>query len=114
VFIKKFAAIFLCVLTFSTYAANRAEIAWDMIGQGALLVDVRTPQEFDAQHLDNAINYPLNTVATAFSHIKKDRQIVVYCRSGNRSGQALRYLRQVGFSRIHNGGGLNELLAEKK
>lgn len=79
-----------------------------------MLVDVRTPQEFNQQHLQGAINFPLNTIASAFNQIDKNRSIVVYCRSGNRSGQALRYLKQVGFTQVHNGGGLQELIAAKK
>jgi len=112
--LKRFVLILLSFCAFSTLASERAETAWKLIDQGALLVDVRTPAEFNQQHLDNAVNYPLNTVATAFNHIDKNRSIVVYCRSGNRSGQALRYLKQVGFTQVHNGGGLQELLAAKK
>ncbi|NOI65203.1 MULTISPECIES: rhodanese-like domain-containing protein [unclassified Vibrio] len=110
---KKLTVIVLSLCAFFAQASERAEQAWQLIDQGALLVDVRTPQEFADGHLDNAINYPLNTVTTAFNNVDKNRLIVVYCRSGNRSGQALRYLKQVGYTRVFNGGGLQELLKAK-
>lgn len=110
---KKIIVLLLSFVAVSSFAASRAQVAWDKIAQGALLVDVRTPQEFHQQHLPNAINYPLNTVPSEFANIDKNREIVVYCRSGNRSGQAQRYLQKVGFTRVHNGGGIQELLSSK-
>lgn len=110
---KRLIIVLLSFIVFSANASERAVEAWKLIEQGALLVDVRTPQEFSAGHLDNAINFPLNTVPTAFNNIEKSRHIVIYCRSGNRSGQATRYLQQQGFTHIHNGGGLQELISVK-
>jgi phage shock protein E len=108
-----FVGLLLTLIALSSSAANRAEIAWKKVEQGALLVDVRTPPEFEAQHLQSAVNYPLNTINTAFNNISKNRDIVVYCRSGNRSGQAERYLKQIGFTNVHNGGGIDEMLQAK-
>ncbi len=92
----------MVVMSASAIASERADIAWQHIESGALLVDVRTPQEFAQGHLDNAINIQLDTVETGFSHIEKDRDIVVYCRSGNRSGIAMQSLVKQGFINIHN------------
>ncbi len=93
----------------SAVASERADTAWQLIESGALLVDVRTPSEFAQGHLDNAINIPLDLVATGFNDIAKDRSIVVYCRSGNRSGMAMQSLIKQGFINVHNGGGLSEM-----
>lgn len=93
----------------SALASQRADAAWELIESGALVVDVRTPEEFAQGHLDNAINIPLDTVETGFAHIAKDSSIVVYCRSGNRSSMAMQSLVQQGFINIHNGGGLSEM-----
>lgn len=93
----------------SALASQRADAAWELIESGALVVDVRTPEEFAQGHLDNAINIPLNTVETGFADIAKDRSIVVYCRSGNRSGMAMESLVKQGFINVHNGGGLSEM-----
>ncbi|WED29932.1 rhodanese-like domain-containing protein [Vibrio sp. DW001] len=113
VIFKKIVALALAFIAFSSFAENRAELAWQKIEQGALIVDVRTPQEFDTQHIESAVNFPLETVNVAFNNVDKDQQIVVYCRSGNRSGQAERFLKKNGFTNVHNGGGLNEMLASK-
>ncbi|WP_165313476.1 rhodanese-like domain-containing protein [Vibrio ziniensis] len=93
----------------SALASQRADAAWELIESGALIVDVRTPEEFAQGHLDDAINIPLDTVETGFADIAKDRSIVVYCRSGNRSGIAMQSLVKQGFINVHNGGGLSEM-----
>nr|WP_162046536.1 rhodanese-like domain-containing protein [Vibrio taketomensis] len=104
-------AILLTSTTASVYASQRADTAWQLIDQGAMIVDVRTPGEFAAGHLDNAINYPLAELDRHFQNVDKSRHIVVYCRSGNRSGIAYDYLIEQGFTRVHNGGGLDEMRA---
>ncbi|WP_413283153.1 rhodanese-like domain-containing protein [Vibrio sp. MA40-2] len=103
----------LLLITFSSLASHRADTGWHKIEQGAMLVDVRTAAEFNQQHLENAINYPLNSINIAFNEIDKDQAIVVYCRSGNRSGQAKKILTSLGFKNVHNAGGLSELLQAK-
>lgn len=97
----------------SVVASERADIGWEWIEQGAVIVDVRTPQEFAADHLDNAKNYPLSELDKHFANIDKDTRIVLYCRSGNRSGQAFRYLQSQGFTNLHNAGGLVEMQQAK-
>jgi len=108
---RRLALIFTLLVSFSlpVSASSRADIGWDWIEQGALIVDVRTPQEFADGHLDNAKNYPLSELDKHFSNIDKDTQIVLYCRSGNRSGQAYQYLTVQGFTNLHNAGGLVEM-----
>ena len=76
----------------SVFASERAEQGWQWIEQGAMIVDVRTPQEFADGHLDKAVNFPLSELDKHFANVDKDTQIVLYCRSGNRSGQAYLYL----------------------
>lgn len=107
-------SLLMLLMSATAQASKRAEVAWQMIENGALLVDVRTPAEYQSQHLDGAVNLPLSSVPTAFKDIDKDQLVVVYCRSGNRSGQALNYLVQKGYTRVFNGGGLNEMLATKE
>ncbi len=105
----------LCLSVFSVVAnaSERARIAWEKIQQGAMVVDVRTPQEFASGHLDQAVNFPLSELDKHFATIDKDQPIVVYCRSGNRSGIAYDYLSEQGFTQIHNGGGFTEMQAAK-
>ncbi|MEZ9407723.1 MULTISPECIES: rhodanese-like domain-containing protein [unclassified Vibrio] len=106
-------ALCIALLSSGVHASERAETGWEMIEEGALVVDVRTPGEFKQGHLDNAINYPLSEVATHFASIDKAQPIVLYCRSGNRSGQAYQYLKAQGFTQIHNAGGLIEMQESK-
>ncbi|MDF2153831.1 rhodanese-like domain-containing protein [Vibrio sp. CAU 1672] len=93
----------------SAHASERAEQGWRLVEQGALLIDVRTPQEFAAGHLEHARNYPLSEFVSHVALIDKSQPIVVYCRSGNRSGKAFDYLISQGYTQVHNAGGLEEM-----
>ena len=94
---------------------KQAEQAWPMIENGALLIDVRTKEEFDAGHLDGAINISWNdnkALADAIGE-HKDRPVVVYCRSGNRSGKSKVALDASGYTHVFNGTGFEALKATK-
>jgi len=94
---------------------KQAAQAWPMIESGALLIDVRTQGEFDAGHLDGAINISWEETSALMDAIgdDKDRPVVVYCRSGNRSGKSKKALDAKGFNHIFNGTGLEALKATK-
>lgn len=79
-------------------------------------VDVRTPDEFNAGHLPEATNIPLQVFLQEFpARIpQKDAIIALYCRSGNRSGQALIQAQQMGYSKAFNAGGYATLSAQRK
>lgn len=78
--------------------------------QGTLL-DVRSPMEFETEHVLGAINIPLNNIEINITNIATlPKPIVVYCLSGGRSGAATSILQQNGVSEIYNGGGINNLL----
>ncbi len=80
------------------------------LGKGAKLVDVRTPREFAAGHLDGAVNIPLQELQNRITELgDKSAHIVLYCRSGSRSGAAKRLLKRHGFEQPHNAGGMNRL-----
>jgi phage shock protein E len=74
------------------------------IKEGAFLVDVRTPAEFAEGHVKGSTNIPLDQVANQLDKFKEKEQIIVFCRSGNRSGQAKMILEQNGFKNVINGG----------
>ncbi|QYJ79987.1 rhodanese-like domain-containing protein [Shewanella acanthi] len=86
-------------------------IAWQMIDKGAMVLDVRTPEEFAEGHLANAVNIPYEIVADEFAKrgIDKDTPVVVYCRSGRRSGIAIEALSAAGYNQTYNGGGYEQL-----
>ena len=79
----------------------------------ALLIDVRTPEEFSAGHLENAINVPLQNISS-ISSVASDKNTVLYlyCRSGRRVKMAISELRKLGYNNLHDFGGMQEA-AEK-
>jgi len=78
-----------------------------LIAAGARLVDVRTPEEFADTHIEGAINLPLGDLSRRLAELTpKEQPIVVYCRSGNRSGRAKRALEQAGFTAVHDLGAM--------
>jgi rhodanese-related sulfurtransferase len=74
-------------------------------------VDVRSEMEFKRGHVKGAVNIPLEQLQRRYKEIEGLGQtpVIVYCRSGNRSGQAVSHLRQMGFDNIYNGGGLEDV-----
>jgi rhodanese-related sulfurtransferase len=77
--------------------------ARQLVQAGARLVDVRTPGEFAAGHIPGAINIPVQQLDARMSELQpKDAGVVVYCRSGHRSGNAARMLKSAGFADVHD------------
>jgi len=71
-------------------------------GSGALVVDVRTPSEFDGGHIASAVNVPLDTLQQVAAGWDKDRAVVVYCETGSRSAEAASYLAGAGFKKVYD------------
>jgi len=80
-----------------------------------IVVDVRTPEEFEDGAYPDAINIPLDELMVRFEELgdNASREIVVYCASGARSAYAQRMLMQVGYVRVTNGGGLAAMMARR-
>lgn len=73
----------------------------------AKLIDVREADEYAAGHIPASINLPLSKIESAQGEITDlDTPLFVYCRSGNRSGQAVAWLKQAGYSKVKNIGGI--------
>jgi len=72
-----------------------------------VLIDVRTPQEFDQGHIPTAVNIPVDEIGADPPDVPKDQLIIVYCRSGNRSARAARILEDAGFTEVVDFGGIN-------
>ncbi len=86
------------------------------ISDGAFMVDVRTPAEFADGSVKGSVNIPLDKVATQLTKFKDKKNIIVFCRSGNRSSQAKSILEQNGFTNVTNGGtwqNVNEFVKNK-
>jgi phage shock protein E len=83
--------------------------------KNATLIDVRTPEEFAGQHIQGAINIPLDELSRSIDKLKDlPKPITAYCRSGNRSGMAVAILKQHGITDAVNGGAINDLLKALK
>ena len=67
------------------------------VAGGALLLDVRTPEEYADGHLDGAQNVPVDQIDQAIPKLAKDRPVVVYCAAGPRADAAARHLLAAGF-----------------
>ncbi len=75
-----------------------------LISEGVFLVDVRTPEEFNGGNVKGSVNIPLDIISFQLEKFKDKKNIVVFCRSGNRSGQAKVILEQNGITNVTNGG----------
>ena len=74
---------------------------------GAVLLDVRSPQEYREGHIPGSQNVPLQQLDKVEEITEnKDTVLYVYCRSGARSRQAVSLLRAMGYTNVHNFGGM--------
>lgn len=90
---------------------DAARKAWPMIESGALLVDVRSKEEFDEGHLEGAVNIEWDKTDELIAAIGDDKQrpVVFYCRSGNRAGKSIAELASKGYTNIFNATGFEAL-----
>ncbi|MEY3245808.1 MAG: hypothetical protein RL253_965, partial [Bacteroidota bacterium] len=80
-----------------------------LVKNGALIIDVRTPGEFNSGHIKGSINIPLDDIRNKTEELKKKNKVIITCcRSGNRSGMAKSMLESAGIE-CHNGGAWNVL-----
>ncbi|MCS6832414.1 MAG: rhodanese-like domain-containing protein [Flammeovirgaceae bacterium] len=86
---------------------------WRKKKEDFLLIDVREPHEYEEVNLEGE-NIPLGTIAEHASRIPKDKKVVVHCRSGKRSADAINLLeKQYGFTNLYNlRGGILAYIAE--
>lgn len=71
-----------------------------------ILIDVRTPDEFNSGHIAGSVNIPVQELGARLSEVPQDKTVVVYCRSGNRSAQAATILDQAGYTPVYDLGGV--------
>ena len=87
------------------------ETAMELVKEGAMLIDVRSTEEYEQKHLEGALNYPYS-VLDGFGDVAvpdKNTTIVVYCSTGKRSSQAKNLLETNGFDNVYYLGGVEEL-----
>lgn len=120
------AAIFLCASCSRGESEKQAppatprpskdpETAKRLIGEGATVLDVRSPTEYQGGHLPTAVNIPVDEVGGRLADIDKlvggdhARPVVVYCEKGGRAAKAKQILEDAGYQRVVNGGGFGDL-----
>jgi phage shock protein E len=101
--LRRAAVAAVLVATLGTAAAcstaeGAAGSSAELLPANTMLIDVRTPAEFDEGHLDGAVNVPveLSTFAAQVALLDPDMEYFVYCRSGRRSEIAIEYMETLG------------------
>lgn len=76
------------------------------VADGAVVIDVREPDEFEGGHVAGSTLVPLGVLAQRMRDLPKNRTLHVICRTGNRSGHAVRLLDQAGYDAVNVQGGV--------
>ena len=105
-------AILAVVMAFNTQDLFRSDnygdvsvnAAWDLIQNEPemVILDVRTPTEYEDAHIEGAINIPVEEIVDRLNELSANDVILVYCRTGNRSGTAVGIMEENGFSKIYH------------
>ncbi len=82
------------------YEVINANTAKDLIDNGAILIDVREEDEYNQDHIDGAINIPLQDIETITYNY--DDVIVLYCLTGMRSAEAAKKLTEKGYTKVYS------------
>ena len=80
-----------------------------------MIIDIRTPEEFEEGYIENAVNLDFysDTFKEDLDKLDKNKTYLIYCRSGNRSGQAMPIMKELGFQEVYNLSiGIKEWIAE--
>jgi rhodanese-related sulfurtransferase len=83
-----------------------ASVTVDRVPAGACLLDVREPDEWAAGHAPGAVHIPMSELLARFGEVPADTELVVVCRSGNRSAAVTAYLAQHGYAARNLAGGM--------
>ncbi|MFV5699832.1 rhodanese-like domain-containing protein [Flavobacterium sp. ZT3R17] len=82
----------------------------DLVQQGAIILDVRSKEEYAGGHIKGSLNIPVDTLSNNLSKLKdKNQPIITCCASGMRSASAKSILKSNGFTKVYNGGGWSSL-----
>ena len=83
----------------------------EALQRGAIIIDVRTPHEFDNGKIPGSINIPVDRISSSVERIRSMKKpVVLCCNSGSRSGQAKNILKSAGLNEVYNGGSWESVL----
>jgi len=91
--------------THESYETISQEDAYKMMEEDVVILDVRTNEEYQEGHIENAINIPLDEITDDID-LDEDKKILIYCQSGNRSKEASSKLYSLGYD-VYNFGGIS-------
>lgn len=79
------------------------------VNDGAILIDVRSEEEYKLSHLDQAINIPVDVIEEEIGNyvVDKGTPVILYCRSGNRSSNAAQVLLKLGYYKVYDLGAMD-------
>ena len=95
---------------------DHPQVDWEAVAAAAekpLLLDVRTPTEYAAGHVPDAVNVPVDELRSRLAEVPRDRPVVAYCQVGQRGYLATRVLRHAGFDASNLGGGYKTYLLHR-
>jgi len=93
-------SIFMLTACGNNYTTINDQTAMSMINDGAIIIDVRTAEEYNEGHIANSINIPVDNISE-ITYAKEDK-IIVYCASGVRSATAAKALVDNGYTNVYN------------
>lgn len=97
-------------LAYRTLTPQDRQPSSSKLSESVKIYDVRTPEEYNASHVPTAELLPVTDIQQGkYPTVSKDTPIAVYCRSGNRSADATKLLKEAGFTNVKDLGGLNDL-----
>jgi len=109
--ISLIALVLLCSFALGCVASDSTNDKTQIpIGGEVLVIDVRTTEEYRSGHIGGAVHVPYEIIGDKIAALSadKERDIVLYCRSGRRSGIAQKALQGMGYTRVVNAGGIDE------
>lgn len=86
----------------------------ELINNGAVIIDVRTKNEFRTGNIKGSVNIPLDMLPNSLSKFNKNKPVIVCCASGMRSSSARKIMLSNGFTDVYNGGGWQSLLIKMR
>lgn len=87
------------------FVTNNKVSLKELVSNGAIILDVRTKEEYKSGHIKGSLNVPLINLNHHIAGMNKDTTVITCCASGIRSASAKTILKSNGFREVHNGGG---------
>lgn len=93
-----------CNGVFKKDTLNKEQLTTLLTHNSIKIIDVRTSKEYEEAHIPEAINYPIESLTDSLALLDQSEEIIVVCRSRNRSRKAKRLLIDNGFNKVYDGG----------